>query len=290
MRLVLSLRTRDHVDLVDAHVAFHLSAGVDTIIATDHRSTDGTRAALERFERDGSLVLVRNDEESYIPGMWMNEVTQMAVTELGADWVIHSDADEFWWPRGGSLKAVLATVPRRYGVVRAFWRHFAPRPGGDGHFAERMTVRMAARGPWMDVEHTFHPNVKVVHRADPSLEILRGSHDARTSMPMLRSWYPIELLHFPLRTRAQAETKYAAWQPVLDRGIEVARHVDCAADALRDGRFDSYYERYVVDDELLEAGLRDGWLSSRHTPARCPSAACRRLQPTVDDRVVDPTA
>ena len=123
MRLVLSLRTRDHVDLVDAHVAFHLSAGVDAIIATDHRSEDGTRAALERYERDGSLVLVRNDEERYIPGMWMNEITRMAATELGADWVIHSDADEFWWPRGGDLKAVTgdraATLRRRAGVLAA---------------------------------------------------------------------------------------------------------------------------------------------------------------------------
>ena len=32
---------------------------------------------------------------------------RLAATELGADWVIHSDADEFWWPRGESLKDVL---------------------------------------------------------------------------------------------------------------------------------------------------------------------------------------
>ena len=261
MRVVLSLRTRDHVDLVDAHIEFHLGAGVDAIIATDHRSQDGTRAVLERYEHDGSLVLVRNDEEKYTPGMWMNEVARRAATELGADWVIHSDADEFWWPRGGDLKDVLAAVPRRYGVVRAFWRHFAPRPDSDEHFAERMTVRMASRGPWMGVEHTFHPNVKVIHRADPSLEIMRGSHDVRTDMAMLRSWYPIELLHFPLRTRAQAAAKYAAWQPVLDRGIEVAGHVDSAVDAIRDGTFGSFYERYVLDDERVEEGLRDGWLT-----------------------------
>ena len=121
-------------------------------------------------------------------------------------------------------------------------------------------MRMVSHGPWMGVEHTFHPNVKVVHRADPSLEILRGSHDVRTDMAMLRSWYPIELLHYPLRTYAQAEAKYAAWQPVLDSGIEVARHVDSAADAMRNGSFGSFYERYVLDDELLEKGLRDGWL------------------------------
>ena len=112
----------------------------------------------------------------------------------------------------------------------------------------------------MGVEHTFHPNVKLVHRADPSLEVLPGNHDVRTSMAMLRPWYPIELLHFPLRTRAQAEAKYAAWQPVLDGGIEVARHVDTAVAAMRNGSFSSFYERYVLDDERFQQGLRDGWL------------------------------
>ena len=36
---------------------------------------------------------------------------RLAATEFGADWVIHSDADEFWWPRGESLKDVLDVDP-----------------------------------------------------------------------------------------------------------------------------------------------------------------------------------
>ena len=66
----------------------------------------------------------------------------MAATELGADWVINADADEFWWPRGGTLKDVFALVPARYGVVRGCWRHFLPRPDEGGFFAERMIVRL----------------------------------------------------------------------------------------------------------------------------------------------------
>ena len=56
--------------------------------------------------------------------MSRTDLARLAATEHGADWVIHSDADEFWWPRGDSLKDVLTSIPARYGIVRALLRHF----------------------------------------------------------------------------------------------------------------------------------------------------------------------
>lgn len=42
MRAVMTLVARNEADIVDAQLAFHLHAGVDFVIATDHRSDDGT--------------------------------------------------------------------------------------------------------------------------------------------------------------------------------------------------------------------------------------------------------
>ena len=71
----------------------------------------------------------------------------------------------------------------------------------------------------------------------------RGNHDVSTRLPVLRSWFPFEVLHFPLRTLAQAARKYTAWMPVLERGVYVASHVELAADALSADDFDAFYER-----------------------------------------------
>ena len=132
----MTLLVRDEADIVDAQIAFHLHAGVDFVIATDNASSDGTTEILERYERAGHLRLIREPGTTCVRHEWVTRMARLAATEHGADWVINSDADEFWWPRGGSLKDVLAAVPDRYGVVRGAWRHFLPRPD-DGDVLRR---------------------------------------------------------------------------------------------------------------------------------------------------------
>ena len=126
----MTLLVRDEADVVDSHLAFHLNAGVDYVVATDHRSQDGTTEILDRYARDGRLHLIREEDVDYREVEWRTRMAQIVATELGADWVIHSDADEFWWPRGRDLKEVLAAIPAGYGLVRAFWRPFVLRTGG----------------------------------------------------------------------------------------------------------------------------------------------------------------
>ena len=104
-------------------------------------------------------------------------MARAAATEHGADWVLLGDADELWWPRGGSLKDVLAEVPQRYGIVRAISRYFVPRPDDERSFAERMTVRLTPRAPINDPATPFRPVAKLAHRAHPGRR--RGKREPR---------------------------------------------------------------------------------------------------------------
>jgi tetrahydromethanopterin S-methyltransferase subunit G len=262
MTLVMTLLARDEIDVVDSWLAFHLNAGADLVIATDNRSEDGTTEVLEQYARTGQVRLIREPGEDLRQDEWVTRMARLASTEYRADWVINSDADEFWWPRGASLSEVLAAVPPRYGTVGAFLRVFCPRPG-DGQFAERMTVRFSALAPINDPASLYKPIRKVVHRGHPEIRLARGNHAVLHSpFAPLRGWFPIECFHFPLRTAEQTAHKAEL------QGHAFGHHVDRAPtayhrnmfDALRTGRIGDYYDALVVDDAELERGRMEGRL------------------------------
>jgi Glycosyl transferase family 2 len=219
MKLVMTLLARDEADIVEEWLAFHLNAGADFVIATDNRSQDGTTDVLERYEREGHLHLIREPGEDLRQDEWVTRMARLAATEFDADWVVNSDADEFWWPRGGSLKDMLGAVAPEYGVVHALIRGFVPRPEDNRFFADRLIWRYATHAPVHHPVTPFRPARHVVHRGDPSVVVGQGSHRVYGFRgAVLDGWYPIEVLHFPLRTRPQSIRKHAnAWRVLRPR-------------------------------------------------------------------------
>jgi hypothetical protein len=260
VKIVMTLAVRDEVDIVEANIRYHLDAGVDFIIATDHRSGDGTTEILRRFERDGCLQLIRRGEGAFRQTEWVNEMARLAATKYGADWIINSDADEFWWPHSGTLHDVFAAVPARYGAVRGIWRHFVLRPEDSAPFHERMVVR---RAPALEPVDPYCANAKVAHRADPNVRISRGNHDAfGERLSLLREWVPLEILHFPIRNHEHLKSKYTtklAGHRLA--GVDlVPLHIARIAKSLEENA-DQLYRNLLVDEAALEQGLAAGLLT-----------------------------
>ena len=253
MRVAMTLVVRDEVDLVGDWLCYHLARGIDQVIVTDHRSVDGTSEVLAEHARDGRVRVIREEAPEMRQAEWVTRMARLAATDHGADWVINSDADEFWWPRDGGVHELLDAVPERYGVVRALWRQFVLRPDGPTSFAERMTVRCR---PVADFASPYHAQVKIVHRALPDVVVSEGNHDAYgDGLTLIREWLPFEVLHFPLRAEAQVEDKFLRRRAILGG--------DHIADAIR--RLDSeglstYHHAVLFDDLEVERGLGDGTL------------------------------
>jgi hypothetical protein len=261
MRLVMTLLARDEADIVDAQVAFHLNAGIDFVVATDNRSTDGTTEILEQYEQRGLLHLIREPGDDLRQSEWVTRMARLAATDFGADWVLNADADEFWWPRGGDFRRLFAAIPHHLGVVRGAWRNFVPRPDDGGFFAERMTARLSAP--------RFHPHplsihFKSAHRGHAAVRVGRGNHEAfADGLVPLRGWYPIEILHFPVRSLEQCLRKYVTQFVALERNAEkgIPDHMAEAYEAYRAGRLEDFYRPLVVDDQAVAQGVRSGDLT-----------------------------
>ena len=257
MKLVQTLVVRDEADIVGAQIDYHLSAGVDFIIASDHESHDGTTEILERYQRDGHLRRIAVHGEMR-DGPWRTRMARLAATDHAADWVINTDADEFWMPRGGTLKEVLASVPETHGVVFALSRHFAPRPGMEAaSFAERMTARVSPPVAIHDPTSPYRPHLKAAHRADPAIAISFGSHTVSSDRwRAIHNWHPADVLHFPFRSLAQWENKGSR----RARGDKPLGQYVAALHAKEGGRSVARFLTLVVDDDTLEQGLAAGSL------------------------------
>jgi hypothetical protein len=254
MKIVMTLLARNEEELLDAHLAFHRAAGVDLVLAIDNASDDATPEIFKTHARDG-FVNVTYEAGDLKQADWVTRLARQAATEFGADWVIIADADEFYWPRGGTLNDVFSAVPARYGGVRGMLRNFAPRPYGDDFFAERMTVRVC--NPGAEDNSPYSPRFKAMHRGDPNVTVLPGSNRVDGSgLDPLPGWYPIDVLHFPIRSLEHFTEKYLRWWSLLGTRFSGAVH-----EAHSRGALGEFYESYVVDDAALATGITDDTLA-----------------------------
>jgi hypothetical protein len=268
MKVVMTLLVRDEDDIVEANLAYHLHRGVDFVIATDNGSRDGTRAILERYADAGVLQLIDEPGDDYSQHRWVTRMARLAATQHGADWVVHNDADQFWWPEQGSLKDVLAAVPPEYGVLRAAKCNFVARRevGDSAFFADALCFREVLPESRAGTTSTGRPvAIAIAHRGVAGVTVAQGNHSVDgIGLPALPPWAAITLWHFPERDYARFETK------IVNGGRAYARNQELPTSAGRHWR--DLYERYQAgalrveyaalawSDEELQTGLEDGRL------------------------------
>ena len=102
MKLICTLLVRDEIDIIKPWMDYHLKK-FDEVIVTDNGSVDGTREALDKFP----VTVIDEPGRDYQQSAWVGRMVDLAI-EHGADWVINSDADEFWL---GDYHGLIARFP-----------------------------------------------------------------------------------------------------------------------------------------------------------------------------------
>ena len=263
MMLVLTLLCRDEADILESMLRFHLAQGVDRIIATDNGSVDGSLEILKRFERRGELTLLQEPEHTHDQAVWVTRMARMAAA-MGADWVINSDADEFWWPQQGSLHSTLAQLPASVEGVLVERTNFLPPPRDaedQRPFHQRQTLR----------ERVSHNSLgkplppKLIHRGDVDIAVTDGNHNALRDGQAISSIRDagIEILHVPIRSYEQLERKIRQGAEALQRNQRVSPGVGDSwrriyANHLRQGSLPAYYDSLRPSPSILAEQLAQG--------------------------------
>lgn len=261
MHLVMTLLVRDEEDILRANLEAHLALGVDRFIVTDNRSEDRTPAILRAFEQRGLAVVIDEPADDYAQSEWVTRMARLAASDLGADWVINSDADEFWLPAAGNLKSTLASVPSDTNVLVVHRDDFVPRPHDGLPFHERMLVRQAVS--LNAVGKPLPP--KVCHRARTDIVVEQGNHRVRApGRGRTLDDGRITIAHFPLRSLEQVRNKIEKGGAAYQRNTTLAPNIGGTwrhlYERLLEGSLDDWYEEQVVDDAGVNTGLGDGSL------------------------------
>ncbi len=274
MKLVMTLLVRDEQDIIAQHLDFHLAQGVDEVIVTDNGSEDATLEILRGYESRGVVRVIHEPSDDYSQGKWVTRMARMAASEHGADWVINSDADEFWWPRSGTLASTFAGLSDGVGVVVARRTNFVPQPEDDQPFWERMTVR--ERESLNPVGKPLPP--KLAHRAHPEITVVQGNH--RVQGPDLGERLDdgtVEILHFPMRSYAQFENKIVKGGQAYARNRELPENVGRTWRRLYEvwqrGELPQHYAEIVVSDPASEDLVSDTRLRDYLRELRLGAAA-----------------
>lgn len=273
MRIAMTIKVRDEAEIIADNLRYHAAQGVDFFVVADHGSTDATRSILAPLVSAGLVHLVELSDADVLE-LTQQQMTDLAATAagLGADWIIHNDADEFWWPVVGNLRDAFALVPDEFGLLMAPRAEFIPRPG-DEPWHERLIYRDARALHRPKIAHRPHPRLHL-HGVHPSSLWVEGpasdsgengSPKFRTTPPRPRAptelclapVFPVRCLHFALRSFEQYEHRLEIALRTADVWGERGERI---AAARSEGRLREIYEGLMLDDEALEGALADGWL------------------------------
>ena len=172
----------------------------NAFIVTNHLSSDNTEEIVRSYPE--VVCCINEKDEAYHQSVWVTKMAHIAV-DLKADWIVHIDADEFWY----GFKT-LQRVPSNIGVVYSgsscnpflsngkSCRDFLPmvnqKEETDFCFSQYKYFKYSEYKPCR--------GVKIVHRPSKSCVVDQGNHDIKNMYGEKGFTDKIHIDHYPVRS------------------------------------------------------------------------------------------
>lgn len=100
-KIIAVSMAKNEADIIESFVRYYMTF-VDGMIIVDHNSEDDTGKILNELKREySSLVVEYLDTVEYAQYIVMTSLMDKAANEMGADWILPLDVDEYLIPKYG---------------------------------------------------------------------------------------------------------------------------------------------------------------------------------------------
>ena len=258
MKLIMTLLVKNECDIIRQNIEFHLSSGVDHIIAIDNGSRDGTRDILADYERRGIVTVIDEPRQNYAQSEWVTAAALRARDEFGADWILNNDADEFWLAPSGDLKQEILSATTGKLICERRNMLYACDDENIWNWLDKARYRVAEPVSFTKPRDIFENSLpapylslmlppKMLLIAHGLESVSQGNHDGSYESSMNTLDSPIKIYHYPIRSKKQIRVK------VMQGGEAYARNKELAPSTGWHWR--RWY--HILQNQGIEAVLAD---------------------------------
>ena len=259
--ILATLLVKNEEEIVEDCILHHLNHGVDKFIVTDNNSDDNTKAIISKFRE--VIKIIDEPGDGYEQGMWVSRMSVMAC-DYKPEWVVHLDADEFWY----GLKN-LKKVPKATGIVYLpfhYYEHLITQEYRHNEFRREMM-------PYFKVTKS---GGRLVHRPHRESWVVQGNHRVMNHpMPTkITVGDHLVMHHYSNRCYDQFERK------VIQGGVAYEKYTGDVGDGShwrmhyqrwKDGTLRQFYEdELFLTQQKIETGLADGTILKFNTQVTEP--------------------
>jgi len=273
-KLVMTLLVRNEEDIIRYNIDFHLSKGVDFIIATDNGSTDSTRDILMEYEEKGVLHLIDEKNHNHNQAEWNNRMAGIARDQYGADIIFHCDADEFWYPRSGNLKDEISNRAEDILCVDVV-NVLLEDKGGEEAFPE--DTKFAVVNPVVSMDYQKesrmtnmfyfkYPSKVIFTPRKKVLLVSQGNHTVTNKDDSITEGksQDIVIYHYPIRSKSHFFQKTIFGGSVYENSDihskDTGFHKRRWYASYKEGLLDEEYKKLILHEGEVDKFMREGFI------------------------------
>ena len=273
--ITMTILVKNEVDIIEENIKTHAKLGVDSFVIMDNNSNDGTREKLSELQNQFDMLII--DEKGYYQQKkFMTRIAFEAKKTYKPDWIINSDADEFWIPNDG--KSLKEHINFKGGVLRVNRSNMIPP-------MESLTEKFAFFDSRYQVVNqiNYRTNLvedvsillgqtsrKVMTNPNGLIKINSGNHSAEH----LAFWNKkeaqnIHIYHYPIRSFAQFKKRIITRKHVLENfpKVKMGDHYRRWVKKYNEGKLEDEYKKFIYNDKELELLIKIGVVSKNNLPS-----------------------